>query len=148
MTDAEKLLKQAEGMAGLRRGLLIVNALSYAVWIGSTGLQHIATGIPPQTLNLVGMAAWPLWLISLLGIFWTMMHLAKRRDIAGLVDDERTVGLTKRAFQAGYWVLILAVAGAYATSFFVTIDMQAAAPFLLALGVAAPSLTYALLYRS
>lgn len=148
MTDTEKLLKQAEGMAGLRRVLLIVNALSYVVWIGSTGVQHLDTGIPPQIVGLTGMLAWPVWLVSLLGIFWTMAHLAKRRDIAGLVDDERTAGLTKKAFQAGYWALILALAGVYAASYFIPIDVQTAAPFLLALGVAAPSLTFALLYRS
>ncbi len=84
MTDTDTLLKQAEGIAGLRRGLMIVNALSY----------------------------------------------------------------TRRAFQTGYWTLLLAVTGLYATSFFVPIDIRAAAPFLLALGVAAPSLTYAFLYRS
>jgi len=148
MTDNDKLLKQAEGMAGLRRGLLIVNALSYVLWIGSRGLQYIDAGIPEDAVNLAGMVAWPIWLISLLGIFWTMMHLAKRRDLAGLVDDERTAGLTKRAFQVGYWALLAAVTGLYITSYFVAIDIRTAAPFLLALGVAAPSLTYALLYRS
>ncbi|WP_443747403.1 hypothetical protein [Asticcacaulis solisilvae] len=148
MSDTEKLLKRAEGMAGLRRGLMVVNALTYVMWIGSTGLQHVDTGLAPQTLNLIGLAAWPVWLASLLGILWTMRHLAKHRDIAGLVDDERTVGLTKRSFQAGYWVLLLAVAGLYTASFFVPIDVRMAAPILLALGVAAPSLTYALLYRS
>jgi len=148
MTDTDKLLKQAEGIAGLRRGLMVVNALSYVAWIGSTGLQHAGTGLPPQSLALAGMIAWPAWLVSLLGILWTMKHLASRRDIAGLVDDERTAGLTKRAFQAGYWALLLAVTGLYAASYFVPIDIKTAAPFLLALGVAAPSLTYAFLYRS
>ena len=148
MSDAEKLLKQAEALAGLRRGLMIVNALSYIAWIGATGLQHVDTGLAPQTLGLVGTAAWPVWLVSLLGILWTMMHLARRRDIAGLVDDERTANLTSRAFQAGYWALLLAVSGLYAASYFIAVDIKVAAPFLLALGVAAPSLTYAFLYRS
>ncbi len=149
MTDNETLMKQAESHAVLRRVLLIVNALSYVGWIGSSGLAHMGTlSVDPATLSLVQMVCWPVWLISLIRIFWTMMRLGKRRDIGALVDDERTQGVSAKSFQIGYWALLLAITGVYAANFFVPVDVKLVGPFLLALGVAAPSLTYALLYRS
>ncbi len=147
MGDGDKLLKQAQSHAALRRVLLVVNGLSYLVWIGSRGLGF-AGSVDPGLLAAMGMIAWPVWLVSLLGIFWTMARLRKRRDIAGLVDDERTVGLAGTAFKAGYWVLLVGIAAVFAVSYFVSIDVRAVMPVLLALGVAAPSLTYAALFRS
>jgi len=149
MTDNETLMKQAEGYAILRRVLLIANALAYVGWIGSSGLAYMGTfSVDPAILKLVQILCWPVWLISLIGIFWTMKRLGKRRDIGALVDDERTQGLSAKSFQIGYWALLLAVTGIYAANFFVPVDIKLVGPFLLALGVAAPSLTYALLYRS
>ena len=147
MGDADKLLKQAQSHVALRRVLLVVNGLSYVMWIGSRGLGF-AGGVDPGLLSAIGMIAWPVWLVSLLAIFWTMARLRKRHDIAGLVDDERTVGLTGTAFKAGYWVLLIGVAAVFAASYVLPIDVRAVMPVLLALGVAAPSLTYAALFRS
>lgn len=149
MTENEKLLQQAEGQANLRRLLLVINAASYVVWIGSRSLTALgSSSLDPGLLSTVQMAAWPVWLVSLVGLLWAMARLRKRRDIAGLVDDERTTGLSARSFQVGYWVLLVGAAAVYTASFFITVDVKLVAPALVALGVAAPSLTYAALYRS
>ncbi len=146
MGNTDRLMREAAGQALLRRTLLVVNAASYVAWIGSIWLMHVGT-IDPGALSLVQTIAWPVWLISLFGILAGMVYMRRRRDIAGLVDDERTVGLAATAFKTGYWVLLVAVAGVYAGSFFTTIDVRLVAPVLLALGVATPSVTYAALYR-
>ncbi|MGZ3298356.1 MAG: hypothetical protein ACXU8U_05890 [Asticcacaulis sp.] len=147
--DNDRLMKQAEGYIALRRVLLIVNALGYIAWIGSEGLGHLGNlSVDPHTLSLVKLVAQPIWVLSLLGIFGVMARLRKRRDIAGLVDDERTRALSGWSFKAGYWVLLISIAGVYAANFFMTIDVRLVAPLLLALGVATPSLTYAVTYRN
>ena len=147
MADTDKLIKQAHSHAVLRRVLLIVNGLSYLAWIGSRGAAFAGLA-DDRLVSLISNLAWPLWLISLVGILWTMARLRKRRDIAGLVDDERTVGLASTAFKTGYWLLLIGIAAVFAASYFVSIDVRAVMPVLLALGVAAPSLTYAALFRS
>lgn len=148
MTDNEILLRQAEAHAVARRLLMIVNALSYIAWIGAFGLSQSGHGFDGHLLGLVQALSFPVWLVSLLAIFWTIRRLRQRRDIAGLIDDERTVRVSGRSFQVGYWGLLLAITGLFAASFFIPLDVRLVAPFLLALGVAAPSLTYAWLYRS
>jgi len=149
MSDNEKLLRQAEGLAGYRRVMLVVNALSYTAWVVSFALGQTGMGdLPPRLLTMIGLAAFPVWLISLIALVWGIRRLARDKALGALIDDERTRDLTKRAFQAGYWALLLALAGLYAVSYFTDINIRLIVPFLLAFGVAAPSLTYAALYRS
>lgn len=148
MSDTQLLMKKAEGYVQWRRSLLVVNALAYIGWIGSTGMGYLHTvAIEPSVLNLVAMICWPIWLLSLLGIFAQMRYGRKHGEISRLADDERTVSYTKTAFQTGYWLLLVALAGVYAASYFIELDIKAVIPFMLALGVAAPSLTYALMDR-
>lgn len=149
MSDNETLLHQAEGLANFRRAALIVNALSYAGWMLGMGMT---SGPADQTHRglwlLEEVAAFSVWLISLMAILWTVRHARRRRDLGALIDDERTQGLTIRAFQAGYWLLLLPLAALYTLSWFVAIDLRQALLALMALGVAAPSLTYGLFYRN
>ena len=150
MNANEKLLKQAEGFGALRRLLMLINALSYMVWIGAQAIVFFPEmHVSMQQTALIQMVAGPIWLISLIAIFATIFYLVRRSDLRRLVDDERTQNLNLRAFQAGYLVLLLAIAGAYALCFIgKTPNPGALLPILLSLGVAVPSLTYAALYRS
>ena len=145
MSDNERLIQQAEQAGGLRRLFLIGQAVGYIGWIGSQGLS--ALGLDPHILTIVQNLCWPLWLVSLLATFWLMRRTAKNRQLAVLLDDERTSGLTKTVFQTSYWVLLTAVALVYAATFVAEVDIRVIAPILLSLGVAVPSLTYACLYR-
>ena len=145
MSDNELLIQQAEQAGGLRRLFLIGQAVGYIGWIGSQGLS--ALGLDPHILTIVQNLCWPLWLVSLLATFWLMRRTAKNQQLAALLDDERTSGLTKTVFQTSYWVLLIAVALVYAATFVTEVDIRAIAPILLSLGVAVPSLTYACLYR-
>lgn len=145
MSDNERLIQQAEQAGGLRRLFLIGQAVGYIGWIGSQGLS--ALGLDPHILTIVQNLCWPLWLVSLLATFWLMRRTAKNQQLAALLDDERTSGLTKTVFQTSYWVLLIAVALVYAATFVTEVDIRAIAPILLSLGVAVPSLTYACLYR-
>ena len=148
MSNTQNLMKKAEGYVQWRRITLVINALAYVGWIGSTGLGFLpGVAIDPALLRLVSAISWPIWLLSLLGIFAQMAYARKHRDIAALADDERTVGYTKTAFQTGYWLLLIGLALVYAASYFTQLDVKAVIPFMLALGVAAPSLTYAMLDR-
>ncbi len=148
MSDTQNLMKKAEGYVQWRRALLVINALAYIGWIGATGLTYLpAVAIDPGMLNLISAVCWPVWLLSLLGIFAQVAYARKHRDISALADDERTVGYTKTAFQTGYWLLLTGLALVYAASYFTPLDVKAVIPFMLALGVAAPSLTYAVLDR-
>ncbi len=148
MSENDRLIQQAEWAGGLRRLFLTGQAVAYIGWIGSQGAAHIpALNIDPIVLNLIQTVCWPIWLVSLLATFWLMRRTAKNRQVSALLDDERTVGLTKTVFQASYWVLLVAVALVYAATFISEVDIRAIAPILLSLGVAVPSLTYACLYR-
>ena len=145
MSDNERLIQQAERVGGLRRLFLIGQAVGYIGWIGSQGFS--ALGLDPHILIIVQNLCWPLWLVSLLATFWLMWRTAKNQQLAALLDDERTSGLTKTVFQTSYWVLLVAVALVYTATFVIEVDIRAVAPILLSLGVAVPSLTYACLYR-
>ena len=145
MSDNDRLIRQAEQVGGLRRLFLIGQAVGYIGWIGSRGLT--ALGLDPHILTIVQNLCWPLWLVSLLATFWLMRRTAKNHQLAALLDDERTSGLTKTVFQTSYWVLLIAIALVYAATFVSEVDIRAVAPILLSLGVAVPSLTYASLYR-
>ena len=149
MTDNELLLRQAEGVTTWRRLLLVVNALTYAAWIGVFGVSisgaHIA--LPPWALIAAVVCA-VVWMLSMIGIFLGIRALKRNRALAGLVDDERTVGLRGRAVQAGYWVVLIAIAILYGLAGFVPLDIKLVLPALIALGVAVPNLTYAWLYRN
>ncbi|MDV6329226.1 hypothetical protein [Asticcacaulis sp. 201] len=149
MSENERLIKQAEHMGGLRRLLLIGQAVGYIGWIGSRGLGYVqGLSIDPLVLMVVQNLCWPLWMVSLLASLWLMRRTTKNRQLSALLDDERTAELTKKVFQIGYWVLLIALALVYASTFLTDVDIRAIAPILLSLGVAAPSLTYAALYRS
>lgn len=149
MSESDLLLKQARSHALARRLLLAVNAASYIAAVGAQGLLAIKGGVfDTHLLDTVRWTAWPLWTLSLIAIFWTMARLRKRTDLVGLVDDERTVQMAGLAFKAGYWALLLGVTVALAVNCIVPLDLGVVAPLLLALGVAAPSLTYAALYQS
>ncbi|MGN6423121.1 MAG: hypothetical protein ACTHLA_07425 [Asticcacaulis sp.] len=149
MSDNETLLHQAERLANFRRAALIVNALCYAGWMLGMGMTSGQTDQAHRGLWLLEeAAAFSVWLISLLAILWTIRHARRRRDLGALIDDERTQGLTIRAFQTGYWLLLLPLAALYTLSWFVAIDLRQALLALMALGVAAPSLTYGLFYRN
>jgi len=148
MSDNEKLLRQAERYAGMRRALLFINALSYFVWIGAQALQFLP-GFTPHQSALIQFVAGPIWLVSLLCILVMGVSLYMRRDLRGLVDDERTIKIGNQAFQAGYWVLLIGIALVYALLFCgIQIEGGIFLPILLSLGVAVPGLTYAALYRS
>lgn len=149
MTDTDILMKQAENHGALRRLFLAVQAVAYLGWIGSQGLAFFGVpGIDPAVLRLVQMACWPIWLVALLATFWLMRRTAKNRQLALLVDDERTVALVGKVFQTAYWVLLVALAAVYAATYVTTIEVRAVMPILLSVAVAVPSLAYAAMYRS
>ncbi len=147
MNDNEKRLRRAEGLAALRRLLLAVNAVAYFGWIGVKALDFIPRiAVTNTQVALVQMILGPVWLVSLVGLVFTMTW---RRDVRVLIDDERTAKLTLRAFQAGYGVLLLAISVLYAATFAgYRLNILGVLPVLLSLGVAVPPLTYAALYRS
>jgi hypothetical protein len=146
MSKNEDLLHQAEGLANFRRAALIMNAVSYAGWMLGMGM---ASGQTARGLWIgIEFAAFVVWMVSLVMVLWTLRRLRQRRDLGVLIDDERTRDLTVRAFQAGYWLLLLPLAAIYTLSWFIAIDVRQALLALMALGVAAPSLTSALLYRN
>lgn len=149
----EKKLRHAEAFANFRRLLLTVNALAYMLWVGPQAGYFFgwfaSIDSANQVIAPIAMIAGPIWLISLLLILAMIFYLYRRRDLAGLIDDERTKNLTKRAFQAGYFTLLIIIALSYALCFFGKMpNILALLPILLSIGVAVPSLTYALLYRS
>ena len=146
MSDNDKLLRQAEGLAGFRRLAMIVNAVSYAAWLAGIAMAGAAEN---RGLWLTMQASgFIVWLVSLMAVLWTIRRARRRRDLGALIDDERTAMLTTRAFQVGYWVLLAPLALLYMASYFVSLDLRSLLLALMALGVAAPSLTYALLYRN
>ena len=139
--DNERLMRRAETHVALRKGLMIVNALAYIGWIGSRGLAHAeAFGISAPVWEIVRNLSMPVWAISLLLILAQVSALKRNRDIATLVDDERSAAKTNLAFKSGYVVLLIAVACLYAATFVVPdLDMQTFLPLLLAAGVTAPA---------
>lgn len=141
--DSERLTRRAETHVMLRKGLLIVNALAYIGWIGSQGLAHAgAFGLGSSTWDIVRNLSMPVWGITLLLILMQIALLKRNRDVAALVDDERSAERKHLAFQGGYWVLLVAVAALYAATFFAPgLDMRTFLPLLLAAGVAAPAFT-------
>lgn len=149
MTENDMLMKQAESHSALRRLFLAIQAVAYIGWIGSRALAFTGTNlVDPATLTLVQTVCWPVWLVGLLATFWLMRKTARNRQLAALVDDERTVRLAGTVFQVAFWVLLVAVALVYAATYVTTVDARAVMPILLSLGVAVPSLAYAALYRS
>ena len=147
MNENEKRIRQAERLAGVRRLLLVVNAVAYFGWIGAQALDFIPriTVTNAQVADIQFVLG-PLWLVSLIGLILTLFW---RRDVRALIDDERTAKLTLRAFQAGYGALLLAVTVLSILPILgYRLNILGVLPILLSLGVAVPPLTYAALYRS
>jgi hypothetical protein len=95
-----------------------------------------------QTVGMVG------WVLSLIGVGWTMLDAYLHREITVLVDDERTKHVTAWAFGAGYLLLLFPLAGIYTASYFMPVDIRFVIPIMLAVGVVGPNVTYALLFRN
>ena len=149
MTDNEVLLKQAEGVAVRRRVLLVINAATYAAWVGVfavsvSGIHYVF----PFWAVAAAVACAVVWVLSMIAILSGIRSLKRNRALAGLVDDERTCAVTARSHQAGFWVLLAAIAILYAVAGFVPLNIRLVLPALIALGVAVPNLTYAWLYRN
>ena len=149
MTDNEILMQQAESAAAWRRFLLVINTISYVAWVAVFAIRvsgaHIA--LPPWA-NVAAVACAAIWLFSMVGILWDIRRLKRNRALAGMLDDERTIGLRGRAFQTGYWVLVAALAILYGLAGFVPLETRLVLPALIAMAVAVPNLTYAWLYRN
>ena len=96
-------------------------------------------------LQTAGMVT---WILSLIGVGWTMLDAYLHKEITVLVDDERTKHVTARAFTAGYLLLLFPLAGIYTASYFVHVDIHFVIPLMLAVGVVGPNVTYALLFRN
>ena len=147
MTENETLLRQAEALAVGRRLSMVVNAVSYFIWIGAQSLYFIPQiKMTGAQIAAIQMVFGPLWLVSLAGVVLTIVW---RRDVRALVDDERTAKLSLRAFQAGYGALLVAIAVLCSLPLLgYQLNILGVLPILLSLGVAVPPLTYAALYRS
>ena len=149
MTDNEALLRRAEGVAAMRRFLLVINALSYVAWISvfAISISGVHLVLPPWAGVAAGVCA-VIWFVSLIALLLGIRSLRRNRALAGLVDDERTQHLRGRAFEAAYWVLLFAVAILYGLAGFVHLESRLVLPALIGLGVAVPGLTFAWLYRA
>lgn len=142
--DSERLMRRAETHVALRKGFMVVNAVAYIGWMTSLAL--------PGT-DLLTAAEWEMvrnisryvWLLSLVVICTQFGMLKRNRDLAVLVDDERSSEKTALAFKGGYWVLLVAVAVLYLASLLTpAMDMRTFMPLLLAAGVSAP--TFAVIF--
>ncbi|ESQ93148.1 hypothetical protein [Asticcacaulis benevestitus] len=148
MSENEKLLRQAEGLAGFRRIMLVVIALSYVGWIVTFSLGVTGIGNLPHTLLItISLAILPVWAVSMIAFLWGMVRMTRDKKLGALIDDERTRGINHQAIQAGYWGMIVAAGICFWLSFFLDIDIRLVLAGLVGMGVAVPSLTYACLYR-
>ena len=149
MSDNDMLLRKAETLSNGRRFMLFLNAVTYVAWmIGlavNTGTSEGGYNPIWRYLQTAGMIT---WVLSLIGVAWTILAMRRHKHIAALVDDERTYQATGRAFMIGYIVLLFPLAGIYTASYFTQVDIRFVIPIMLAIGVATPSLTYVLFFRN
>lgn len=149
MSESDALLRKADKMVGNRRLMLMLNAVTYAAWM--TGLAvNAGTSVGQEVpfwgyLQTAGMVG---WVLSLIGVGWTMLDAYLHREITVLVDDERTKHVTAWAFGAGYLLLLFPLAGIYTASYFMPVNIRFVIPIMLAVGVVGPNVTYALLFRN
>jgi hypothetical protein len=149
MSGNQLLLHQVESCIQRRRMLMVITALAYFIWIGADALTHIpALADQQHFVTLTKIMAGAVWVIGLVMSLRLSYRIYRDKSLRGMANDERTQALGKSGLQAGYWVLLILVAGCYAASYLYTIDARVVLPLLLAIGVAVPPLTYALLEQA
>ena len=138
--DNERLARRAETHVAIRKGLLIINALSYIGWVGLEGLAHAkAFGLSLAVWDMIRNLSRPIWAISFFLILAQSVMLKRNRDLAVLVDDERSGARKNLAYMGGYWILLLATSGLYLAAVLTPgLDMRTFMPLMLGIGVAAP----------
>jgi hypothetical protein len=148
MSTNDLLLRKADRMAGQRRLMLLLNGATYTAWMvglavttGTSAWQDTPVWGYLRTAGMIG------WILSLLGVGWTMLQARRHRQITALIDDERTKSVTAWAFGVGYVLLLFPLAGIYTASYFMPVGIHFVIPIMLAIGVVAPTATYAVLFR-
>ena len=133
-----------EKLSRKRRRLLVVTAIAFIVW-QLAGLQMFSdfAGGDRRLTSFVSLFAFAFWAV-------TLIILMRQRGVKGAppearaaLNDELVQQNRMRAFQIGYWVMLITAAMVFTASMFVRIEGNVAAQLILVAGVAGPMLAFA-----
>ena len=138
---------RAERFQRRRTRLVMVSGLAFVSWMSTYSAGRLVSPEHTGLANLVQLVAFVVWAVSLLVVLSTGGGLLRDPAVRKIVEDELTQANRRSAFVFGYWALLVAAAGFYAGALFVPVPAIEALLVLLAVGVAAPALRFALLER-
>jgi hypothetical protein len=122
----------------LRDRVIWVSAIGFLVWQGGWLATDLVTaGLPMMIARFASAAGGVLWAAATLALFLYYRQVKKARAGAEL-NDELARYRQDRAFLAGYWILLAALAGLLGLEGFVAIDPGVLLRTLVILAVVAP----------
>jgi len=137
-----------------RRRLLLVSVIAFLAWQGGNlmTISHMAERITQghgRLVDLVTVSGAAIWVVSLLFLLATGGRQSRGAtgDVRDALDDELTQENRRRAFLAGYWALMLAIAALQALSLYTPISALEVLPTLIVVGVSVPILRFVILDR-
>ncbi|MCZ4296681.1 hypothetical protein [Henriciella marina] len=135
---------EVEKLSRKRRRLLIFMAIAFAIW-QLAGLEMFSdlAGVDRRLTSFASLFAFVVWAVML---FILMRQRGVKRappKTRAALDDELVQQNRMRAFQTGFWVMLLTAGLVFTASHFFRIEGNVAAQLILVAGVVGPMLAFA-----
>jgi hypothetical protein len=97
-----------EKLDRLRTRLLLLTTIGFAIWWGMNILQDLTTSVPLKIAStLLGLFASALWIINLIKIVRLGRELKNDSRLTNALSDEFFLHNRAKAFEAGFWTLLI-----------------------------------------
>ena len=147
MPEQEREAQLVERLQRGRSRVLLATSLLFLLWQGLFLSER--WGGNSVSAEVSKTASFVVWAVLVLVVLVTGGGLVKRggASVRAAMNDELTQANRRAALMFGYWWVLGAAAVFYALALFVEIRLEDAAHVILTLGVAAPSIAFAVLER-
>jgi hypothetical protein len=146
--NGEDEIAAAERFGSKRWMVVILFTLAFVALGSSWVLQvdYFDRPIPGRSDGLRGLA-WAAWgIVVLAATFWPRWGRGSARQ-RRILNDELTRAHRAAARTAGFWLLLLGVAGLFAVQFFEPVNFPLALMVIVTAGIAFPALVFSALQR-
>lgn len=136
-----------EKFDSLRSRLLIWTTIGFAVWYGMNILMDLTTLASARFFaTFLGLAASVVWMTTLIKLLRLARAIQKEPNLRHALNDELFLHNKVKAFETGYWCVLLTVVTAMAVSIYITIPALLVCKIILYVAVLS-FLSAAILYN-
>lgn len=111
-----------ERFDSLRTRLLIWTTVGFAIWYGMNILTDLTTMAAARFfVTLLGLIASVVWMTTLIKLLRLAKTIQKAPNLRHALNDELFLHNKGKAFETGYWCVLITVVIALAVSIYITI---------------------------